>query len=194
MGRPASYSTEALVAAGVDLFAGGGARALTMSAVARATGAPSGSVYHRFPDRPALLAAVWLNTVAAFQDGYRQAVGDEPTVADAVRAAEWVVDWCRTNPGPATVLQAGERAFEPDSWTVESRRELTAFKEQQARELRALVARISRQTGLPRDQAHFVLIELPLAAVRRHLAAGEPPPPRVRTLVRDLSRAILRAD
>ncbi|WCD85969.1 hypothetical protein KPP03845_102310 [Streptomyces xanthophaeus] len=54
----------------VRLAAGGGPDAVTMSAVAQAVGAPSGSVYHRFAGRPALLAEVWLRTVEAFQEGY----------------------------------------------------------------------------------------------------------------------------
>ncbi|MGW6873267.1 hypothetical protein ACWGHA_13150 [Streptomyces xanthophaeus] len=40
----------------VRVAAGGGPGAVAMSAVARAVGAPSGSVHHRFAGRPALLA------------------------------------------------------------------------------------------------------------------------------------------
>ena len=182
------------MSAGVDLFASGGARALTMSAVARAVGAPSGSVYHRFPDRPALLAAVWLQTVRDFQQGYGQvALGEDPTPEDAVRAAVWIVDWCRGRPGPGAVLQAGVQAFEPSSWSAESQRELDTLTEEHARAAKVLVDLISTQTGLPQDQVRFVLFDLPLAAVRRHLMAGEPPPAAARTLVRDLTRSIFRS-
>ncbi len=162
-----------------------------MSAVARAAGAPSGSVYHRFPDRPALLAAVWLHAVEDFQDGYREALGDEPSPAAAVRASEWIVDWCRDRPGPAAVLQAGVRVFEPDTWSPSARAELDRIHERQARELKALGELISARTGLPRDQVLFVLMDVPLAAVRPHLLAGQVPPPRTRTMVRELMQAVL---
>lgn len=191
MGRPATYTTGALVAHAADVFATGGARALTMSAVARAAGAPSGSVYHRFPDRPALLAAVWLYAVEEFQNGYLRELGDEPSTADAVRTSEWIVDWCRDHLGLAAVLQAGVQTFEPDAWSAQARRELGRLQERQAHELTALGQRISGSTGLPADQVLFVLMDLPLAAVRPHLLAGRPPPLRTRTMVRDLVRAVL---
>lgn len=190
MGRPATYSTDELVAVAAALFASGGTRALTMSAVARAAGAPSGSVYHRFPDRPALLAALWLGMVTKFQDDYRQVVGEEPSTEDAVRAAEWIVEWCRDNPAPAMVLQAGVRAFSPESWSTASQQALAEVEARQARDMGAVVARISARTGVPEEETRFALFDLPLAAVRRHLIAGQAPPPRVRALVRDLSRTI----
>ncbi|MFI5500895.1 TetR/AcrR family transcriptional regulator [Nocardia asteroides] len=193
MGRTATHSTEALLAAAVGLFAAGGARALTMRAVARTANAPSGSVYHRFPDRPALLAAVWLYTVREFHDGYRQALGDAPAAADGVRAAEWIVSWCRRNPGSAAVLQAGALVFEPDSWSAESRRAHEALQRDQAREIKAVVGTIAAQTGLPKDQALFALFDLPLAAVRPYLIAGEVPPAKVRAMVRALTTKILCA-
>lgn len=192
MGRTATHSAESLLAAAVGLFASGGARALTMSAVARTTGAPSGSVYHRFPDRPALLAGVWVHTVQNFQEAYLRELGAQPTAADAVRAAEWIVDWCRRNPGSAAVLQAGVHAFEPESWSAASKIALETVQEQQAREIKALVETISAQTGLPGDQAQFALFDMPLAVVRPYLIAGRVPPPKARVLARELAATILR--
>ncbi|MBO0854159.1 MAG: TetR/AcrR family transcriptional regulator [Nocardia sp.] len=191
MGRRATYSTEALVSAAVELFAGGGVRALTMTAVARAVGAPSGSVYHRFPDRPALLAAVWLYTVRDFQAGYWGALGPEPSVEAAIGAGEWMVDWCRENPAAAAVLQAGPHAFAPESWSAESAQTLKELQDKQTREIKSLVDRISTRTGLPRDQTRFALFDLPLAVVRPYLIAGKRPPQRSRAMVRDLTAAIL---
>ncbi|HEY0700262.1 MAG TPA: TetR/AcrR family transcriptional regulator [Micromonospora sp.] len=193
MGRPATYSTDEFVGAAVDLYASGGARALTMSGVARAMDAASGSIYHRFPDRPALLAAVWMHTVRAFQSGYRRALGDDPTVDDAVRAAEWIVDWCRENPSSAAVLHAGIGSFAPESWSADDRRDLEALEHEQTREMKEMADTITRTTGLPRDQALFALFDLPLAVVRRHLTASQAPPPRSRTMVRELTYAILRS-
>ncbi|MCG7527704.1 TetR/AcrR family transcriptional regulator, partial [Streptomyces sp. OfavH-34-F] len=74
MARPPRFSTEQLLDAAVPLAAASGPAGVTMSAVAQATGAPSGSVYHRFPGRDALLAEVWLRTVERFQDGWFAAV------------------------------------------------------------------------------------------------------------------------
>ena len=41
------------------------------------------------------------------------------------------------------------------------------------------------------DQIAFALLDLPLAAVRRHLLAGEAPPKRVTTLVKNMVGLVL---
>ncbi|MFF8264165.1 helix-turn-helix domain-containing protein [Streptomyces virginiae] len=69
MARPPRFDTGQLLDAAVRLAAVGGPASVTMSAVAQAVGAPSGTVYHRFTGRTALLAEVWLCTVERFQEG-----------------------------------------------------------------------------------------------------------------------------
>ncbi|MCX8557407.1 TetR/AcrR family transcriptional regulator [Mycolicibacterium mucogenicum] len=191
MGRPPQHTADDFLDAAARLFVTGGARALTMNAVARAVGAPSGSIYHRFPDRAALLAALWLRTTTAFQRGYLEALGEQPTADSAVGAAVWLVDWCRGHLPEAVVLQAGARAFEPDAWSEASRTELSAAEGDSRRRLEAAVRSLAKQTGRPDDQIAFALLDLPLAAVRRHLLAGEAPPKRVTTLVKNMVGLVL---
>ena len=83
MGRPARYDVDSLLDGAVALAASGGPAAVTMTAVASAVGAPSGSVYHRFPTRAALLSALWLRTLERFHAGLlaAAAAGDPVTVA-----------------------------------------------------------------------------------------------------------------
>ncbi|WP_433060346.1 TetR/AcrR family transcriptional regulator [Dactylosporangium sp. CS-033363] len=76
MGRPARHDSGSLLDAAVRLVVAGGPKALTMAAVAREAGGPSGSVYHRFAGRPALAAALWLRTVERFQDGFLAALAE----------------------------------------------------------------------------------------------------------------------
>ncbi|MFE3937072.1 TetR family transcriptional regulator, partial [Streptomyces goshikiensis] len=63
MARPPRFDTDQLLDAAVALAAAGGPAAVTMSAVAQAVGAPSGSVYHRVAGRPARHAEVWVRSV-----------------------------------------------------------------------------------------------------------------------------------
>lgn len=194
MGRPPVHSDQDFIDAAAALFASGGARAVTMIAVARSVGAPSGSIYHRFPDRPALLAALWLRTLRRFQAGYREALGPDPTPEDAVEATAWVVDWCRANLAEALVLQAGSRTFDPENWPAEARAELAAIDAAMRRTIRSTVRAVARHTGRPRDQVAFAVLDLPLAAVRRHLLAGQPPPPKTTKLVRGLAERLILPD
>ncbi|NEE35160.1 helix-turn-helix transcriptional regulator, partial [Streptomyces sp. SID7982] len=87
MARPPRFDSDQLLDAAVRLAADGGPAAVTMSAVAQAVGAPSGSVYHRFAGRPALLAEVWLRTVERFQEEYTHSLDQEPDPHRAARAA-----------------------------------------------------------------------------------------------------------
>lgn len=191
MGRPAAHDADQLLDAAAGLFAQGGARALTMAAVARAAGASSGSVYHRFPDRPSLLAALWLRTVSRFQEEYREVLGERPTPAGAVTAAAWMVTWCRDHLPEAIILQAGARAFDPATWSAADRKAL-AEHEAAVRDFgRRTVESIARQARRPRDQVAFTVIELPLAVMRSSLLAGRQPPLRDVDLVRGLAEAFL---
>src|SRR5262249_22753799 len=117
MGRPPTHTSAQFLDAATALFAEGGVRAVTMAAVAKATAPPSGSVYHRFPDRPALLAELWLRTLRDFQDAFVTTLGDADSVDVAVEAAAGVVVWCRRNPAAARVLDAGKYAFGPAEWS-----------------------------------------------------------------------------
>lgn len=191
MGRPAVHTAEAIIEAAIELFAAGGAQAVTMTSVAKLIGAPSGSVYHRFPDRPSLLAQMWLETTGAFEAGFREALGQNPSPESAVDAAAWVADWCRATPGAASLLHAGRRTLQPEAWprtAVDSLAEQQADRDQaMARAVRA----IAERAGRPRDEVTFAMVDLPLAVVRPHLSAGEPVPASATARVRRLATRIL---
>lgn len=191
MGRPPIRSGDDFLDAAAQLFSARGSRALTMNAVARAIRAPSGSIYHRYPDRAALLAALWLRTARNFQCGYFKVLGDAPTPSSAVRTAVWTVDWCRGHVPDAVVLEAGVRTFEPDEWNEAARHELAMIDNEVQQRITDAVRALTEQTGRPADQISFAMVDLPLAAVRRHLLAGKAPPKRTTTLVREVASLIL---
>lgn len=193
MGRPATHTSEALLDAAVGLFAAGGARAVTMAAVARAAGAPSGSVYHRFPDRPALLAALWLRVVETFGEAYLRRLGDAPTPQDVVETAAWAVSWCREHPGEAAVLNAGRSAFSPEQWSVEAAEALCTSERARDRAIGPRLRAAARTAGRPADEVLYAAVELPVSVVRGHLP-GEVPAEAVGLTRRLASRIVLGAD
>jgi AcrR family transcriptional regulator len=191
MGRPPLHRADDILDAAARLFAAEGIRGLTMNAVAREIGAPSGSIYHRYPDRAALLAALWLRTAGGFQRSYLEVLGERPTPDNAVHAAVWTVDWCREHLVEGVVLQAGVQAFEPDQWPQGARYELAAADDELRKRMGRVARALAKRTGRPTDQVAFAMLDLPLAAVRRHLRVGQPPPRQTSRLVRDLVGAIL---
>lgn len=191
MGRPPRHSADDLLDAAVGLFAASGARAVTMSAVARAAGAPSGSVYHRFADRPALLAGMWLRTVQRFHQDYFAILRQDPPVEAAAAATAHVVRWCRANPEQAQVLYAGKRTFGYHEWSPENQTAAKQTDQNLEAAWRGLLRRLRPATGRGTDELLLALIDLPYAAVRRHLEQGKAPPPRTIGLVARAVRTLL---
>jgi AcrR family transcriptional regulator len=69
MGRKPRFTRDQFSTAALSLVSEGGPKAVTVAAIAARTGAPVGSVYHRFPSREHLLAAAWLRLAGSVQRG-----------------------------------------------------------------------------------------------------------------------------
>lgn len=192
MGRSPAYSADEMLAAAAKLFAAGGIRAVTMTAVADALGAPSGSIYHRFPDRASLLAALWLRTAEDFESGYLDVLGDGATADSAIDAAVWCVDWCRANPDRAAVLQAGHRGLESDRWSTAAQNRLAVADALRNKQIKAAVRAVAKHTGRPRDEVAFAMFDLPIAVVRSHLNVGRPVPAKAADQVCRIAARLLR--
>jgi AcrR family transcriptional regulator len=192
MGRPATHTTAQFLDAATTLFAEGGARAVTMAATAKAAGAPNGSIYHRFPDRPALLAELWLRTLRDFQDLFAATLGDAASVDAAVEAATSVVRWCRKHPEGARVLDAGKQAFGPADWSPEAVAALTAAEEELRKVVKHATTTLPPLTGCTDEDVVLALVEIPRAIVHRYLSTGRTPPPKAADLVERTVRKLLR--
>ncbi|TQF02775.1 TetR/AcrR family transcriptional regulator [Kitasatospora acidiphila] len=209
MARPPRFDSDQLLDAAVRLACGSGPAAVTMSAVAEAAGAPSGSVYYRFPGRSALLAELWLRTVDRFQRGYLAAFGRvlgedlDPvllaTIADARQtareAARQVVEWSRSHPDEAALLLYGPDDFGRADWSQEHRLRADRGNQRVHSALAALAALLSAGEPAKDPQAVervvLALIELPLSLVRRHLRAGAQLPEHAERLAEECADDLL---
>ncbi|WP_406865024.1 TetR/AcrR family transcriptional regulator [Streptomyces sp. HUAS MG47] len=192
MARPPRFDTGELLDAAVLLAADGGPAAVTMSAVAQAVGAPSGSVYHRFAGRPALLAEVWLRTVEGFQEGYLAALDDDPDPRRAARAgARHVVDWSRAHPREAALLLYGAEEFGRSGWSEEHRKRADRGNARVFARLGGLGAALGATGPEGQDRVVLALIDLPLAVIRRPLRARLPLPPHAEDLAEESAAALL---
>ncbi|WP_017597312.1 TetR/AcrR family transcriptional regulator [Nocardiopsis lucentensis] len=194
MGRPARFSTDDLVAAAVGLAAEKGPAAVTMAAVARAAGAPSGSLYHRFANRPALLAAVWLHALESFQEGCRAALSASEPLTAAADTARYVLEWSRSRPDLARILLWRSADFDETAWPDADRVRLESANAEVGA-LLAVLARDLRDPGEPEERARervaLAVVELPLALVRRHLVRERGVPEEAASLAADAARRLL---
>ncbi|WP_330335515.1 TetR/AcrR family transcriptional regulator (plasmid) [Streptomyces sp. NBC_00536] len=195
MARPPRFDTDQILDAAVQLAASTGPAGVTMSAVAQAIGAPSGSMYHRFPGRTALLAEVWLRTVERFQEGYFIALGSAPEPRGAARAAaRHVVSWSRAHPQEASLLLYGAEQFGRADWSAEHRERADRGNEHVFDSLHLLAEVLGAKGPMDHERVILALIDLPLSLVRRHLRAGHPLPPHAEALAEESAAALLTAD
>src|SRR5215212_1956867 len=104
MPRPQVHQTDTMLDAARDLMLQDGARAATVDAIAEASGAPIGSIYHRFGSREALITKLWMRAVYRSQASFIAAMEHPDARQAAVAAALSIFDFCRAHPADAQLL------------------------------------------------------------------------------------------
>ena len=184
------HDTSAILDAAARLLTAGSADAITIASVIREAGVSSGSLYHRFPNRAALLAAVWNRAVSSFHTELYPLFADEP-VAAATALGRRTVSWCRANPAHARVLLAGLGSFEPAAWPAEDRSWREADQARWDQHLRRLMTGLKTATGLQTAEILLIVVDLPYAAVRRYLSTNRDIPETLDDIVERLIRSQL---
>ncbi|MBB4684369.1 TetR/AcrR family transcriptional regulator [Amycolatopsis jiangsuensis] len=187
------HDTSTILDAAARLLAAGSADAITIAGVIREAAVSSGSVYHRFPNRAALLAAVWNRAVRSFHAELYPLFDAEP-VAAAVALGRRTVSWCRTHPADARVLLAGLGSFDPAAWPAESREARETDQADWDRHIRRLVTDLKAATGRGTAEILLIVVDLPYAAARRYLSADREIPAALEDIVERAIRAALTAD
>lgn len=187
------FSSGLLLDAAEVLVAVGGPRALTVDRLSSATGAPVGSIYHRFPSRTVLAAELWIRAVERFQAGLMTALEGPDPVEAGLQAALHTLRWSRRNMAAARMLllyrDADFVASDlPEPWSTRAAGLnpplLAALHTYASRLYHSPDQSIMRRVGL-------AIIDIPYGAVHRHLASGKPIPAELDVLVAEAARALL---
>jgi AcrR family transcriptional regulator len=189
MGRKAQFTKNQFVDAALKLAAEQGPGAITMGSITGQINAPIGSVYHRFASREILLAELWLRLVESFQQGFLEALDQ----GDGLQAALHTLNWVRKHPNEGRVLLLYRREeLTSGEWPDEIKERARQLTQELDKGLRKFTRRLfGRVTKKSLIRITFTLIDVPYAAVRRHLQAGRLPPVSVDELVRKTYLAIL---
>jgi AcrR family transcriptional regulator len=168
------HDTDELLDAARDLIVEGGPRAAGIRAIADRSGAPSGSIYHRFGSRDQLVAQAWLRAVRRFQAGFLTALDhDDPRtgVADAVR---WAVLFTLDHPADTRLLLDHSRKDLLDAEpTGALAGDLVKVNAPLALAIRTLAVRLyGAATQAAVERVTYAVIDLPQAVLRRHLRGG----------------------
>ena len=195
MPRPPLHSTESILDAARDLLLQSGARALTVDAIAEASGAPVGSIYHRFGSLEGLLTEMWVAAVRRFQVSFLAALDGMDCPADAaVGAALSMYDFARDAPADARLLAALRREdLFAAAGSEDLRRELAELNRPVEEQLAELSRRLFGNAGpTALERTTFAVVDIPHGAVRRHLLAGTTPPRALRTWIETSVRSALK--
>ena len=190
MTRPAQFDRDGILDAARTVVSRSGPGGATLKVLAHQLGAPTGSIYYRFPSRDALLATLWLETVECFQQAFLEATAESTTPASAAR---FTVEWVRKHPQEARILILYRREeltgpVMPEPVVERARRLNTRV----GRVLRDLARRwLGRASPGNVDAVRLAVVEVPYAAVRSRLARNEPIPAHVSRLVGRAAAAIV---
>ncbi|OBB68139.1 TetR/AcrR family transcriptional regulator [Mycobacterium sp. 852014-50255_SCH5639931] len=193
MAPPRKHETDVILDAARTLVLDGGPRAASVAAIAKTSGAPAGTLYHRFGNRDGILTAAWLRALERFQARALAAHGETPADT-AIAMAVAAVSFARELPDDARLLltiRPGDLLDEePDA---EFQRTLAAMNAPLTERV-AVLARQLYGNDKPRsvDAVARAVADLPYAVVRRH-AHDDPMPDWLEADVAASVLAVLRS-
>lgn len=196
MPRPRLHDVDTILDAAETIVADGGPHALTTRALAAAAAVPSGTLYHAFGSRPALLAKLWIRAARRFlalqEERVEEHLPDDPVEA-TVQAALAPLTLFEAAPDTARVLvgQRRDRLLEA-ALPTEIAGELASLDQ----ELVALFLRLADALWQRRDR-HAVeavracVVDLPTGLLLGHLRSAGGVPPDTDVRLRTAVQAVL---
>lgn len=193
MAPPRKHETDVILDATRALVLAGGPRAASVAAIAKASGAPAGTLYHRFGNRDGVVTAAWLRALDRFQQRALQAVGD--TASDvAVAMAVSAVSFARDQPDDARLLLTIRPADlvdgQPDAKFQQTLGAMNAPLIERVMELAEQLYGTADARSV--DAVNRAIADLPYAVVRRH-AHDDPMPDWLELDVAAAARAVLHS-
>lgn len=193
MAPPRKHGTDVILDAARALVLDGGPRAASVAAIAKASGAPAGTLYHRFGNRDGILAAAWLRALQRFQARALAADAETPldTATDMAVAA---VSFARELPEDARLLLTIRPTDLLDGEPDAAFQETIAAMNKPLTERVGMLARklYGRSDSRSLDAVTRAIADLPYAVVRRH-ARDDPMPKWLEADVAASVRAVLES-
>lgn len=193
MAPPRKHETDTILDATRALVLDGGPRAASVAAIAKASGAPAGTLYHRFGNRDGVVIAAWLRALDRFQQRALTAAGDTALESAAAMAGA-AVGFARELPDDARLLltiRPGDLIDgQPDATFQRTLAAMNAPLAERVRELAEQLYGSSEARAV--DVVNRAVADLPYAVVRRH-AHDDPLPDWLEEDVAAAARAVLHS-
>ena len=193
MGRKAVFGRRDMAGAALRLVAERGPQAVTVAALAREVGAPTGSIYHRYRSRAQLLGDLWMDVVEGFQAGFVASLAQANDVDGAVESARFMVRWARQHPLETRLLLLHRRQdYVSGTWPEDLAKRAAALEPQLGSALRAFGQRaFGRADAETMARLRFALLDAPFGGIKPYAQARKPLPAALDDLVGVTARAVL---
>jgi AcrR family transcriptional regulator len=191
--RPELHPTDSILDAARGVVLEQGLGAATIAAIAGSSGAPVGSIYHRFGSVDDLLTEMWIRAVRRSQERFAAAAEKPDPTEAAVGAALSVYDFCVEHPADGRLLLS-YRAEDLAGARIDpkQRTRLERLNDPVAAVVKDLARRLYGQASRKSlDRVILAVFDLPHGAVRRPLTNGEALSPQRREAVEAAVRAVL---
>ncbi|WP_327143138.1 TetR/AcrR family transcriptional regulator [Nocardia sp. NBC_01327] len=177
MAPPRKHSTDVILDAARTLVLRDGPRAAGVAAIAEASGAPVGTLYHRFGNRDGVLSATWLRALERFQAGVLTATEVDDPIEAAVVITSAALAFGREFPDDARLmlnLRLGDLLDGgPDAQFRERRAEMNAPLLQLLNRIAHGIYGAAGEREI--DAVTRAVVDLPYSALRRHAQSKELP-------------------
>ena len=195
MPRPQKFDQDMILDAALKEGSRHGFETVSVSRIASRLGAPSGSLYHRYRSRDALVVELWLRTVERFQTAYVSTLAGKQPAKERVRGSiQFVFDWCKEHRAEAEMLMRYRRKDLLKGNMPSSISRRAAVLNEPAKHALNQLAHDLNPSSPDIERVRFVCITLPMAAVRESLVAGERPSESVIQLVDEAASALLSTE
>lgn len=177
MAPPRKHDTDVILDAARALVLAEGPRAASVAAIADASGAPVGTLYHRFGNRNGVLTAAWIRALERFQDRVKAAADEPDPLAAGVAMARAAIGFGRDLPEDARLLLSLRPSDLLDgSPDEEFGARLAGMNAPLIEHLRRIATGLTGRAGDREvDAVSRAIVDLPYAALRRHAHAPELP-------------------
>lgn len=174
MVRKAKFDENSFILSAIDLIALGGPAAATMAAIAKSAGAPTGSIYHRFKSRSALLGAAWFHCLAAMAEDVLPPL----SLGHGEGAIAALIDWTEENPAMARLIMLyAETDLIDGELPAELHKNLNMINKKLGDGLSALLNQRNKALSASNlALANFAIFDGPIAALKPYLRGKLPAP------------------